>query len=34
TKRLRETAALGKAVPAGETPTIERKSKALLEGLF
>ena len=34
TKRLRENAALGKAVTAGETPTIERKSKALLEGLF
>lgn len=34
TKRLRENAALGKAVTAGETPTIERKSKALFEGLF
>ncbi len=34
TKRLRENAALGKAVTAGKTPTIERKSKALLEGLF
>ncbi len=34
TKRLRENAALGKAVTAGETPTIERKKKALLEGLF
>jgi hypothetical protein len=33
-KRLRENAALGKAVTAGETPTIERKSKALFEGLF
>ncbi len=33
-KRLRENAALGKAVTAGETPTIERKKKALLEGLF
>ena len=33
-KRLRENAALGKAVTAGETPTIERKRKALLEGLF
>ncbi len=32
--RLRENAALGKAVTAGKTPTIERKSKALLEGLF
>ena len=34
TKRLRENAALGKPVTAGETPTIERKKKALLEGLF
>ena len=34
TKRLRENAALGKAVTAGRTPTIERKSKALFEGLF
>ena len=33
-KRLRENAALGKAVTAGETPTIERKRKGLLEGLF
>jgi hypothetical protein len=33
-KRLRENAALGKPVTAGETPTIERKKKALLEGLF
>ncbi len=33
-KRLRENAALGKSVTDGETPTIERKSKALLEGLF
>jgi hypothetical protein len=33
-RRLRENAALGKAVTAGETPTIERKSKGLLEGLF
>ena len=33
-KRLRENAALGKAVTAGRTPTIERKSKALFEGLF
>ena len=33
-RRLRENAALGKAVTAGETPTIERKSKALFEGLF
>ncbi len=33
-KRLRENAALGKAATAGETPTIERKKKGLLEGLF
>lgn len=33
-KRLRENAAFGKAVTAGKTPTIERKRKALLEGLF
>ena len=33
-KRLRENAALGKSVTAGETPTIERKRRALLEGLF
>ncbi len=34
TKRIQETQALGKAVNEGETPTIERKRKALLEGLF
>jgi hypothetical protein len=33
-KRLRENAALGKPVTAGETPTIERRKKALLEGIF
>ncbi len=33
-KRLRENAALGKSVTAGETPTIERKRRALFEGLF
>lgn len=33
-KRLRENSALGKPVTAGTTPTIERKKKALLEGLF
>ena len=33
-KRLRENAALGKSVTDGETPTIERKRQALLEGLF
>ena len=33
-ERLRENAALGKPVTAGETPTIKRREKALLEGLF
>ena len=33
-KRLRENAALGKAATEGETPTIERKKKALFEGIF
>ena len=33
-RRLQENAALGKPVTAGETPTIERKKKALLEGIF
>jgi len=33
-KRLKENAAEGKPVTAGETPTIERKRKAPLEGLF
>ena len=33
-KRLQENAALGKPVTAGETPTIERKKKALFEGIF
>ncbi len=33
-KRLRENAALGRSVTAGQTPTIERKKKALFEGLF
>ena len=32
--RLRENAALGKSVTEGRTPTIERKKKALLEGIF
>lgn len=34
TQRLRENASTGKAVTEGETPTIERKKKALLEGIF
>lgn len=33
-KRLQENAALGRDVTSGETPTIERKKKALLEGIF
>lgn len=33
-KRLRENAALGRSVTAGETPTIKRKKKALFEGIF
>lgn len=32
--RIRQNQALGEAVTKGETPTIERKRKALLEGLF
>ena len=33
-QRLRENAALGRSVTSGETPTIERKDKAFLEGIF
>jgi hypothetical protein len=33
-QRLRENAALGKDATEGETPTIERKKKALFEDLF
>jgi hypothetical protein len=33
-RRLRENAALGKDVTEGRTPTIERKKKAILEGIF
>ena len=33
-KRLRDNAALGQPVTAGTTPTIERKRKAPLEGIF
>jgi hypothetical protein len=33
-QRLRENAALGKPVTAGNTPVIERRRKAPLEGLF
>jgi hypothetical protein len=33
-RRLRENAALGKSVSTGETPTIERRKKGFLEGIF
>jgi Protein of unknown function (DUF3035) len=33
-QRLRENAALGKAPNEGETPVIQRKKRALLEGIF
>jgi len=33
-QRLRENAALGKEATSGETPTIERRGKALFEGIF
>ena len=33
-KRLQENAALGRPVTEGATPTIERKKKALFEGIF
>lgn len=33
-RRLRENAALGRPATEGQTPTIERKRKALLEGIF
>jgi hypothetical protein len=33
-QRLRENVALGKPVTEGETPTIERKRRGLLQGLF
>jgi len=34
TQRLRENQALGKSVSEGETPQIERRKKAILEGIF
>jgi Protein of unknown function (DUF3035) len=34
TQRLRENVALGRAASEGETPIIQRKKKALLEGIF
>lgn len=34
TKRLQENATLGRTVTAGESPTIERKGKALFEDIF
>ncbi len=33
-RRLRENAALGKAVTEGETPTIQRRTDTLFESLF
>lgn len=33
-KRIQQTQALGQPITAGETPTIERKKRALLEGIF
>ncbi|MFQ5773120.1 MAG: DUF3035 domain-containing protein [Kiloniellaceae bacterium] len=33
-RRLRENTALGRDVTEGETPTIKRRKKALLEGIF
>lgn len=33
-KRIHETQALGQPITAGGTPTIERKRRALLEGIF
>lgn len=33
-RRLRENAALGKDLTEGETPTIERKERGFLEGIF
>jgi len=33
-RRLRENAALGKPVTEGQSPTIERRKKALFEGIF
>jgi hypothetical protein len=33
-QRLRENAALGKSVDDGETPTIQKRKKGLLEGIF
>jgi DUF3035 family protein len=33
-QRLRENAALGKPADDGETPTIQKRKKALLEGIF
>ncbi len=33
-RRIRQTQALGEPIVTGETPTIERRPKALLEGIF
>lgn len=34
TRRIQENQALGKTVTTGDTPVIQRKKKALLEGIF
>jgi hypothetical protein len=33
-RRIHENQALGQPITEGETPTIERKRRALLEGIF
>jgi hypothetical protein len=33
-RRIRQTQALGESIVTGETPTIERRPKALLQGIF
>ena len=33
-RRIKENQALGRTITAGTTPTIERKQRALLEGIF
>jgi hypothetical protein len=33
-QRLKENAALGKDATSGQTPTIERRKKAIFEGIF
>ena len=33
-RRINENVALGKSVTTGQTPTVERRKKALFEGIF